>query len=309
MDREKFVGVVFSMAMDGKKPVDYFLKSFVGEGNTAIVYGIAPLRNPKAKKWVLKFYKPDARFEMSVLHYSFRIAEKLYPNHPLLMTADERMRRLTDEMLDRIQSDGSLFRLDAFRDMLMVTIEILANQFQERFRAGTLPPDWLNEVDSSIAPMIDDGLVLEIESLLDDDQFLEEARSFFENSLEDIHKAIANAKQEGVFHPLSRNRLFKLLGLQLENFIDWKELMTITDSERFRPALLPDEVADFAAAVSILYFRASAKKETWRSPRRRSLEDQLRISGDPRRGFSSAKIHGRGCHKIPLRVTTLFSIR
>ena len=261
MDRENFVGVVLSMTMEGEEPVDYVLDTFMGEGNTGIVFGIAPLSDPKTKKWVLKFYKPDARFEMSVLHHSFRIAENLYPNHPLLMAPDVRMRRLTEEMLGRIESDGSLFRLGVFRDMLHIAIEILGHQFQERFRAGTLPSDWLNELDGPLSLMIDDGLVLEIESYLDEERFVDDAQSFFENCLEDIRTAIANAKQEGYFHPFSRNRLFKLLGLNLENFINWDELMKITDSEGFRAALSSNEVEDFSEVVSILHYRASAKKE------------------------------------------------
>lgn len=260
MDRERFVGVVISFSMDGTEPVDYVLESFVGEGNTSIVFGIAPRNDPQAKQWVVKFIKPDVRFEMTVLHYSFRIAEELYPNHPLLMTPDERMRRLTDEMLGRIGSEGSLFRLTAFRDMLMATIELLARQFGQDFRDGTLPAHWMSEIDSAIRPMIDDSLVMEIENMIDDDLFVDELRPFFEHIVDDIKGAIATAKQSGNFHPLSRTHLFKLLGLHLENFINWDELMAITDSNQFRPTITPSELSNFAHAVSILHYRTAGAK-------------------------------------------------
>jgi hypothetical protein len=97
MNRSKFVGVVVhSLSMDEREPEDYILSKFSGEGNTSIVFGIAPRRAPQEQNWVLKFLKPDVRFELTVLHHSFEIAEELYPGHPLLMTPAERMRRLEE---------------------------------------------------------------------------------------------------------------------------------------------------------------------------------------------------------------------
>jgi hypothetical protein len=261
MDRERFVGIVVSFRPENSaESVEYVLTRFAGEGNSSIVYDIAPRDNPKAAELVIKFLKPDVRFEMTVLHHSFRIAEELYPDHPLLMSPEERMRRLTDEMLGRIESYGSLFRVDAFSDLLMTTIEVLAREFEPRFRKGELPAEWIKEIDQPIIPMIDDGLVLEIESLLEDNAFANEFEAFFEQILEDLRAAVATAKQSGNFRPLSQSRLFKLLGLHLENFINWDELIAITDSAEFRPSLTVDEMNEFLQTVSILYFRASSKK-------------------------------------------------
>ncbi|HBB95105.1 MAG TPA: hypothetical protein DC054_06915 [Blastocatellia bacterium] len=265
MDRDKFVGIIISFALEGQEQVDHVLTRFVGEGNDSIVYAVAPLSDPTNDGWVIKFQKPDVKFEMTVLHYSFRIAEQLYPHHPLLIDPEERMLRLTDEMLGRIESAGSLFRLSAFRDMLMSTIQLLALQFAEPFRAGTLPSDWLNEVNVGILPMIDDSLVLEIQSLLDDEAFEDEMVAFFERILPDIESMVAAAKQRGYFRPLAQNRLLKLLGLHLEDFINWSELIEITDSARFRSTLTADDVSNFGSAVSILHFRSSGKKDTLQS--------------------------------------------
>jgi hypothetical protein len=107
MDRSKFVGVVVhSLSMDEREPEDYILREFTGEGSTSIVFGIAPRSAPQERGWVMKFLKPDVRFELTVLHHSFEIAEEVYPDHPLLMAPEERMRRLGDEMLSRIESPG-----------------------------------------------------------------------------------------------------------------------------------------------------------------------------------------------------------
>lgn len=290
MDREKFVGIIIEIALEGEEPVEHILSKFVGEGNSAIVFGVAPLSDPEGGKWVVKFFKPDVRFEMTVLHYSFRIAEKLFPNHPLLMAPAERMSRLTEEMLGRIESDGSLFRLLAFRDMLRATIELLGRQFAERFLAGTLPADWLSEVGAGILSLFDDSLVLTIESALEDEAFTDEAQPFFEKILGDIREEVAAAKKKGSFHPLSRNRLFKLLGLHLENFINWDELLAITDSDSFRLALAPDEVADFANAGSILYYRASSKKKI---PEQSSEDDRSMADAEYKEILPAAKAAAR----------------
>lgn len=261
MDRDKFVGVIVSFTLEGKQPVDHILVEFVGEGNESIVFGIAPLDDPQSRKWVMKFLKPEPMFEMTVPHYSIRIAEKLYPNHPFLMPPEERMRRLTDEMLGRIESEGSLFGLSAFQDMLFSTIVMFANQFFERFQAGSLPASWMNEIDKAFLPMLDENLVVKIESMLDDEAFIEEAQPFYEQITEEIQDWIAAAKKEAVFSPFSRNRLFKLLGLHLEDFINWEELLAITDSEQFRPALAGVEVTRFSQIVSTLYFRTLSHKD------------------------------------------------
>jgi hypothetical protein len=261
MDREQFVGVVLSFAVEGAEPVEHVLTEFVGEGNTAIVFAVAPRSDPADGKWVLKLFKPDVRFEMTVLHHSLRIAEELFPQHPLLMPPEERMRRLADEMLGRIASDGVVMRVDVFRLMLTRTIEVLAHHFYERFRSGTLAKGFLDEL-GAVKAMIDDNLAVEIESMLDRDAIVEDARPFVEHCLEAIRERIAREKREKVYHPLSANPLFKLLGLHLLDFISGDELSEITNTEKFRFALTVDRVSDLSEAVSILYFLASwARKQ------------------------------------------------
>jgi len=264
MDRERFVGVIMSFDMDGSGEQDYVLTSFAGEGNFAIVFGIAPLSRPNEQKWVIKIAKPDVRFEMTVLHHSLRIADRLFPEHPLLMPADERMRRLSDEMLGRIESDGSLSRVAAYRDMLEGTINLLGRTFGDRFRKGVLPEHFLREL-RALTPMLDDLLVMEIESLLENEAFVDDFVPFFEHCVEALRDAILTARASGEFHPLSTNRLFRLLGLHSEGFINWTELVKITESDRFRPSLTPDEIERLTDAVTILHFRAASKLKAVRT--------------------------------------------
>jgi hypothetical protein len=243
------------MALENEEARDYILESFVGEGSTSIVFGIAPLSNPTEQKWVLKFVKPDVRFEMGVLHHSLRIAEHLFPNHPLLMRPAERMTRLTEEMLTRIAAQGFPFSLDVYRDMVGRTIEVLASQFADRFAQGTLTPDFLEEIPG-IRPTLDDNLALRIQSILDDDGIVETFRPFFEHCLPVLQKTIAEWKSRGEYFPIAQNRPFRLLGLHLEDFINWEELLEISESPLLTPPLSAEETADLGDAVSILHFQA-----------------------------------------------------
>jgi hypothetical protein len=260
MDRSKFVGVVVhSLSMDEREPEDYILSKFSGEGNTSIVFGIAPRRAPQEQNWVLKFLKPDVRFELTVLHHSFEIAEELYPGHPLLMTPAERMRRLEDEMLGRIESAGVLFRIGAYRDLLMTTLELLAGEYSQSFKPDVSPRDLMREL-GPLVPMIDDNLIQHIESNLDDDAFVDELQPFFEQCLKSLQAMIMAARQDGVFRPFSQNALFKLLGLHLEDFINWEELLAISGSPQFQKLVSTHDLENFGFVVSALHFQASGRK-------------------------------------------------
>jgi tetratricopeptide (TPR) repeat protein len=260
MDRSKFVGlVVHSSSMDEREPEDYILCEFSGEGSTSIVFGVTPRSAPQDPQWVMKFLKPDVRFELTVLHHSFEIAEELYPDHPLLMAPEERMRRLGDEMLSRIESPGVLFRIAAYRDLLASTLGLLAGQFSQSFKPDTSPRDLMREL-GPVVPMIDDNLIRQIESNLEDDAFVDDLQPFFEQCLDSLQAMITAARQDGVYRPFSQNALFKLLGLHLENFINWEELISISSSPQFQKLVSMQDVEDFRFVVSALHFRASARK-------------------------------------------------
>src|SRR5260221_2424045 len=234
MDREKFIGVLMKMP----KGRMYFIRSFIGEGKDAIVFGISPVDEPVDEKLVAKILKPAVPYEMTVLHHSLRIHKQLFPNHPLVMAPSERMRKLTEEMMGRIESEGSLVRVAEYSDILMSLLNVLADKFLERFQTGALPADFLTEID---LPLIDDNLAMKIQLLLDEDSFVDGMAPFFEYSLEAIQKWVANAKHRGAYRPLSQDKFFKLLGLHFEDFISWNELLTITDSDRFLSTAMPND--------------------------------------------------------------------
>jgi tetratricopeptide (TPR) repeat protein len=262
----------------------YFISSFIGEGNEAIVFGISPVDEPEEEKLVAKILKPAVHYEMTVLHHSLRIHKKRFPNHPLLMAPSERMRRLTEEMMIRIESEGVLFRVAEYSDILMSVLRVLANKFPERFQTGALPDDFLTEI---APPLIDDNLAMKIELLLDEDGFVNGMAPFFEYCLEAIQKWVANAKEKGVYRPLSQDKFFKLLGLHFAGFISWNELLTITNSDRFLSTAMPNDFTNLKSAVAILHYQAP-KKDKYAGER--STKQRARFAD---RRLNSAKTAAR----------------
>jgi hypothetical protein len=261
MNRENYVGVIVSIPMapdmqEEAEETDYVLTRFQGEGNQQIVFVIAPLSDPTDERRVLKFVKPDVRFEMSVLHHSFRLAEDLYPDHPLRLEPAERMRRLANEMLSRIASDGFAFSVRAYRDIIDATLGVLARSLS----GEPLSVEVLEEL-SSTRPMLDDQLAFHIESLLEDDLIVDELRPFFEDLLPVLQRALTDWKARGEYWPLSLNRPFRLLGLHLQDFISFDELLRISRSDVLTPPIGEEEIEDLGHLVSILHFRAQGEAQ------------------------------------------------
>jgi hypothetical protein len=111
-----------------------------------------------------------------------------------------------------------------------------------------------------LVPMIDDNLIQHIESNLDDDAFVDELQPFFEQCLKSLQAMIMAARQDGVFRPFSQNALFKLLGLHLEDFINWEELLAISGSPQFQKLVSTHDLENFGFVVSALHFQASGRK-------------------------------------------------
>jgi hypothetical protein len=83
---------------------DVGLTEFLGEGATAVVYAYGAAESGAPSGNVVKIYKPRPWLEMETLHHSFRVHERLFPEHPLRMSPEDRLRRLTAEMMARIDS-------------------------------------------------------------------------------------------------------------------------------------------------------------------------------------------------------------
>lgn len=275
MNRENYVGVIVPIPFtpdlqEAEEEIDYVLTRFQGEGNQQIVFVIAPLSDPTDERCVWKVAKPNVRFEMSVLHYSFRLAEDLYPDHPLRLEPAERMRRLTDEMLSRIASDGFAFSVDAYRGIIDATLGVLARSLS----GVPLSVEVLEEL-SPTRPMLDDQLAFHIESVLDDDLFVDELRPFFEDLLPVLQRALTVWKERGEYSPLSRNRPFRLLGLHLQDFISFDELLQISRSDVLTPPISAEEIEDLGHLVSILHFRVQAEAQRAERRERASVREAI----------------------------------
>jgi len=264
-----FVGVVQWIGVDADdsddsndfdelegREVECVLVKFLGEGAFSIVFGFAPRAKPHQRDFVVKFTKPDVRFEMTtVLHHSLKIAQELYPAHPLLMSSDERLQRLAVEMQQRIESPGVVFRVPAFCSLMDGTIDELTYHFLERYNVGTLTHDFYEE-RPDLGPSLDETLATRMEQLLDDDAIVEHARGFVEHCVDRI-RAMA-ACRNGI--SLASNRLFKMLGLHLAGFINWQELIALTAPAQLSPPLDPAEVVAFASAAPMLHYLAQSKQ-------------------------------------------------
>jgi len=226
ISREDLVGSVKRWEFCQNEHVSHrevLIVKFLGDGTTDVFYGIALLEDPSKDDKVIKLFKPLSFLEMSVLHHSFRVHEKLYPNHPLLMEPQERLRRLTEEMVGRVLSTRFEFRVEIYRDIMETAIQGLARQYAHRYEKGQLVINDLIE-DSALTPRIDENLLYRIRELLDEDAIVHEYVPFFEFLLDAIPKLIERWIHEGGYSPFSSNVLYNLLGLKIEDFINEEEL-------------------------------------------------------------------------------------
>ncbi len=251
MDRTLYVGTVVSFPREGGAPEEHVLIEFVGEGNDGIVFGEAPRDRPDEGRNVLKFYKPQPRFELGVLHHSLKIADELYPHHPLTMPPDVRMQRLVAEMRQRIESPGAIFQVRAYVDLLYGTIEGLIHCFLQRYTQGVLPANFLDE-EKAFAPALDECFTRHLEQLLERDAVKDDAKAFVTHCVDAVGERAAARPRES----LSWNRLYKLLGLHLVDFISWEELLEVSLHPGFAPPPQFAELQMLTRAASMFHYRA-----------------------------------------------------
>jgi hypothetical protein len=255
MRREYLVGVISTtMRLEG---ADYsgpwLFTKFLGEGAEGIVYEVAPLGGPAREPTALKLVKGLPMFEMQTLHHSLRVHEERYPDHPLRMSAEARLELLTREMLTMIDNPHLMLRVRFYRDLLSYIFLGLVRAADHKADQGEPIAPLLE--DPAFREWTDDNLVQDLEDDLDDERIVEEYRPLIEELVADIEAAVARWQADGSFAPFSRNPIFNLLGLYLEDFINEPELRHITDSDDFGERLSLEHVLGILRLVRTLYLR------------------------------------------------------
>jgi len=254
--RENLVGVVMrTPVMEGDSRFseeDFLITDFLGEGAESVVYAIAPLRNPEKDDHVIKFRKPVAFLEMETLHHSFRVDELHYPDHPLRLGGADRLTRLTEEMLRRIDDQRLLFRIGLYREVLNKSIALLASTLLETFRAGGPLATSLDV--SPVRPWIHEDLAYQIGDLLDEDRIVDNVVPFYECVLAEIPLCIERWTAEGTYAPLPANPLVNLIGLVHEDFISNEELRHISRTPEFSARIGTATAWGLFDLITTLYF-------------------------------------------------------
>ena len=286
MRREHLVGVIMNIPVETDEPEDYLVTKVLGEGNEKVVCSISPMRDLSEHRWVTHLWKPDRRLEMTVLHHSWRIAEELYPDHPLLMTPEERMRRLADEMIQRVRTGGVMFRVSAYKELLDQVVDLLVFRSLGPFKEGRLSETFLSELPG-VLDMLDDCLATMIEQMLDEEACAESERPFFEHCLNRIRETIAERAENGSEAPLPKNPFFNLLGLHIERFISWDELVYITNDPRIRETASDHHVLQLLTLLTIMHARARHLKRLLDLQKRESTETEPEPEPDMSEFFGS----------------------
>jgi hypothetical protein len=262
--REDFVGTIVHDK--------YILVEFAGEGAMAVVYTVATLDAPTTRESVLKFIKPEPFLEMDVLHCSLRVDIERYPNHPMLLGREERLARLRDEMIERISSPGWEFRVSLYRELMDAAVQGTLSTYNKRDREGTIPTDFLSS-DEGLRRRVDENFLLRIKELLEEDNIVEPYVPLAERLLDVMERAIVEWSQAGTYGPFSQNPLYKVLGLQIEGFINAEELDHIAADPRVACHVSADNVEGLWVFATILYGWAAAKLEAARSKPPRDAPD------------------------------------
>jgi hypothetical protein len=246
--REDFVGTI----LDG----EYVLVEFLGEGVVGVVYAVATVDAPNVRNSVLKFFKPVPFLEMDTLHYSLRVDIERYPNHPMLLTPGERLKRLSDEMFDRISSSGCEFRVNLYQTLMKAAIQGTALIYGSLYEEGRLPSDFLGS-DEALRRRVDKNFLGRVKELLEEDSIQESYVPFMEHLVESIERAIVEWRDAGTFCPFSDILLYNLLGLWIEGFINDEELEHIAADQRLVTNTSMDAIEGLWVFATILYHWAS----------------------------------------------------
>ncbi|MEU5642384.1 hypothetical protein [Streptomyces milbemycinicus] len=246
MLRENLVGTVIDI--NGE---EWLLTEFLGEGAERVVYAASPLTNLEDDSICIKFDKPARFLEMETLHCMLRVFEEGYPNHPLLMTPQQRLRQLGMEMLTRVENDHLILQVDLYVRMLDEAFRSLLSSHGEAFASDDSAYELLRK--SIFRPWLDENLVHRYRGLLDDELIYEEKRERTECALTQITEYINRQNEAGEFSPLSRNIIVKLIGLHAENYMCRDELIDICLSEEVRSGVTPEVLREINYLIVLLH--------------------------------------------------------
>jgi hypothetical protein len=261
MPRKHLVGTIY-----GSGPEAVVLIEFLGEGAVAVVYETGRIADLSPTGFVLKFVKPQPFLDMETLHYSLSIHDA-YPNHPLRMTPQERMRNLSAEMIAKMKRERTVFATSAYRDILGVTLTVLATELPT---AGDLDETRLDDV-RSVAGFVDDALLHHIQVRLEEEEIVDGYVPFFERLVEIIPRTISRWKAAGRYHPIWENAFVRLLGFNLEDFINTAELRHIATTKEFVAFSAESRLDELFDLGTTLHFRAEGQA--------RNAKEDARLAG------------------------------
>jgi hypothetical protein len=266
MRRENFVGTTFDIDTtsldgwsDGVRTV--LIKEFVAEDDAAVRFGVVPVDEPDVEQRVVRLFKPATALEMRTLHHSFTVHTQLYPDHPLAMSAQDRLAELTAEMLTRVDDPRLMFRVGIYREMVEAIIAVLANTFAD-------PANSVSLDDSPVRDWLDDSVSYHLAKVLADGQIRPDLRLSLERALDELRDAIARWQAIRRYTPLSRNPLFMLTGLLFEGFIEISEYQHISHAADFVSRVNSAHAAPFADAIITLFQHISGAPPTVQTPAR-----------------------------------------
>lgn len=239
MLRENMVGTILDVnatRLDGSGVIgSVLLTGFAGEGAEMVVYSIAPLDDPHNGHQVVKFPKSHPFLHMETLHHKFTVHAELYPDHPLLMSADERLARLTTEMITKITRGHLMLQVEFYRELVDQLIAFLATRFAEAAAAGeTVSLDTLPQ-----RGWLDGHVVHRATEFLNEDLIIETFSPHVERMVTELARCIGRWQREGTYHPVSDSPLVGLVGLVLDGYISSDEMHHIALSAEFGALLTP----------------------------------------------------------------------
>jgi hypothetical protein len=189
------------------------------------------------------------------------VHETLYPNHPLLMTQEERFRRLEAEMISRVDGARIIHRVSSYSQLLDSTLSALVTVDFDAFQRGDLSAALLGR-HPGIRLFLDDNLQTLIQNHVDDGRLLNEYEEFFARVVALLPEAEAILKEAGSYRPIALNPIASLAGLRVVDFISFDEMIRIANGGAFRRRLQADHISDAIGFGEVLYGRAGGT-ERW----------------------------------------------
>jgi hypothetical protein len=173
------------------------------------------------------------------------------------MPDGERLEKLKREILERTEDEQLTFRVEIYRQLMDRVVEIVG-QSEHSAPDDTSDPGSLMAVP--IRLWLDANLVYRINELLDEDQVVERERATLERAAARVANAIDLWQQSDDYCPLSRNPLFGLIGLYVEDFISHDELMFIAGSDELGARVRLNHVSTLYDLILMMYFTVAGRQ-------------------------------------------------